>query len=119
MSGTRPDLPPDGGIPHAGIRPAPKLASAALALAALAWLLLALGLVYARFVVTEPPPNVVITFSDKGLARLFVELLSFGIGGLGLLLAVLAFALGARSRSLAFAALGSLGICIVCVTLLM
>ena len=99
--------------------PAPKLVSAAIAVAALAWLLLALGLIYARFVVTEPPPNVVITFSDKGLARLFIELLSFGIGGLGLLLAVTAFALGARNRALAFAALGSAVICIVCFTLLM
>jgi hypothetical protein len=93
--------------------------SVAIALAALAWLLLALGLMYARFVVTEPPPNVVITFSDKGLTRLFAELLSLGIGGLGFLLAVMAFALGARNRAFAFAALGSAAICIVCVTLLM
>lgn len=98
---------------------APKLVFAAIALAVLAWLLLALGLMYARFVVTEPPPNVVITFSDKGLTRLFAELLSLGIGGLGFLLAVTAFALGARNRALAFAALGSAAICIVCVTLLM
>lgn len=95
------------------------MVSAAIALAALAWLLLSLGLIYARFVVTEPPPNVVITFSDKGLARLFVELSSLGIGGLGLLLAVMAFALGARNLALACAALGSAAICIVCFTLLM
>ena len=95
------------------------MVSAAIALAALAWLLLSLGLIYARFVVTEPPPNVVITFSDKGLARLFVELSSLGVGGLGFLLAVMAFALGARSRSLTLAALGSAAICIVCFTLLM
>jgi hypothetical protein len=118
MSDVRPDASPDAGAPHTGIRPAP-LVSAAFALATLAWLLLALGLVYARFIVTEPPPNVVITFSDKGLARLFVELLCLGIGGLGLLIAATAFALGARNRTLAFAAVGSVAICIVCVTLLM
>jgi len=95
------------------------MVSAAIALAALAWLLLSLGLIYARFVVTEPPPNVVITFSDKGLARLFVELSSLGVGGLGFLLAVMAFALGARNLALACAALGSAAICIVCFTLLM
>jgi hypothetical protein len=53
--------------------------SVAIALAILAWLLLLLGLVYARFFVTDPPPNVVITFSDKGLTRLFAELLSLGV----------------------------------------
>jgi len=100
-------------------RPAPKVTSAAIALAILAWLLLSFGLIYARFVVTEPPPNVVITFSDKGLTRLFVELISLGIGGLGFLLAVVAFARGARNRALTFATMGSATICVVCIALLM
>lgn len=94
-------------------------AYAAIVLAIISWLLFSLGLLYARFVVTEPPPNVVITFSDKGLTRLFVELLCLGIGSLGFLLAVIAFALGARSRALTLAALVNAAICIVCVTLLM
>ena len=101
------------------VRQTPKIVSAAIALAILAWLLLLLGLLYAKFVVVEPPPNVVITFSDKGLTRLFVELVSFGIGSLGLLLAVVAFAWTARDRALAFAALGNVSICVVCVALLM
>jgi hypothetical protein len=84
-----------------------------------AWVFLACGLVYARFVVVEPPPNVVITFSDKGLARLFVELVTFGIGSLGFLLAVVAFARGAGNRAVAFAAAGSATVCVVCVALLM
>jgi hypothetical protein len=74
---------------------------------------------YARFVVTEPPPNVVITFSDKGLTRLFVELISQGTGALGVFLAVVAFARGARTRALTLAAFGSVAICIVCGALLM
>lgn len=67
-----------------------RIVSVATALAIVAWLLLLLGFVYARFFVTEPAPNVVITFSNKGLTRLFAELLSLGIGCLGLLLAVIA-----------------------------
>ena len=99
--------------------PAPKTVFAAIALTTLGWLFLSLGLMYARFVVTEPPPNVVITFSDKGLARLFVELISLGVGGLGLFFALVAFARGARNRRLALATVGSLSICVVCVALIM
>ena len=95
-----------------------RIVSAGVALAILAWLLLLLGLFYARFVVTEPAPNVVITFSDKGLTRLFVELVSLGFGCLGLLLAAVAFARSARSRALGFAALGNASICAVCIALL-
>ena len=98
---------------------APKVVFVATSLAILAWVYLLLGLAYAKFVVTEPPPNVVITFSDKGLARLFTELGSLGIGCLGLLAAVVAFALAARSRALAFAAIGNASICAVCIALLM
>ena len=64
----------------------PKIVSAAIALAALAWLLLLGGLIYANFVVVDLPPNVVISFSDKGLTRLLVELSSLAVGCLGLLL---------------------------------
>jgi len=99
--------------------PSPKIAVAAIALTILSWALLSIGLLYTRFFVTEPPPNVVITFSNKGLTRLFVELISLGIGSLGLLVAVVAFARGARNRALACAAVGSAAICVVCVTLLM
>ena len=99
--------------------PLPKIAVAAIALTTLAWVFLSIGLLYARFFVNEPPPNVVITFSNKGLTRLFVELISLGIGSLGLLVAVVGFARGARSRALTFAAVGSAAICLVCVTLLM
>ena len=95
------------------------LPSQQIALAILAWLLLLLGLVYAKFFVTEPPPNVVITFSDKGLTRLFVELVSLGIGCLGLVLAAVAFAWTARDRRLALAAMGNAAVCAVCVALLM
>jgi hypothetical protein len=96
-----------------------KIVSAATAAAALAWLLLLLGLVYARFFVTEPPPNVVVTFSDKGLTRLFTELISLGVGCLGLVLAlVLAFTRAARSRLLALAVVGNLAVCAVCIALL-
>ena len=77
-----------------------KIVSVATALAILAWLVLLLGLVYAKFLVTEPSPNVVITFSDKGLTRLFAEVLSLGIGCLGLVLSVVAFAWSARDRRL-------------------
>ena len=101
------------------ISPTPKIVFAAITLAILAWLLLSLGLMYAKFVVTDAPPNVVITFSEKGLTRLFIELICLGIGGLGLLLAVVAFARGARNRALTLAALGSASICVVCVALLM
>ena len=85
----------------------------------LAWLLLLLGLVYAKFFVTEPPPNVVITFSDKGLTRLFAEVLSLGIGCLGLVLTVVAFAWTVRDRRLALAAISNAAVCAVCVALLM
>jgi hypothetical protein len=74
---------------------------------------------YARFIVTEPPPNVVITFSEKGLTRLFAEPLSFGLGGIGLLLVCIAPVLGARSRMLALAAAAHPFVCIVCIALLM
>ena len=101
------------------INPTPKIVSASVAFAILAWLLLLLGLMYARFVVTEPPPNVVITFSHKGLTRLFAELISLGIGGLGGFLAGIAFARGARNGTLTLAALGNVSICVVCAALLM
>jgi anti-sigma-K factor RskA len=96
-----------------------KIVSVAIALATLAWLLLVLGLVYARFFVTEPPPNVVITFSDKGLTRMFAELLSLGIGSLGLVLAVFALAGPRRDWRVALAALSNAAVCAVCVALLM
>ena len=97
-----------------------KIVSAAIALAVLAWLWLLLGLMYAKFFVTEPPPNVVITFSDKGLTRLFAELISLGIGFLGLVLAlVVALARAARSRLLALAVVSNVAVCAVCVALLM
>lgn len=97
----------------------PRVVSAAIALAILAWLSLLLGLVYARYFVTEPPPNVVITFSDKGLTRLFAELLSLGIGCLGLVLAVVAFVWIPRDRRLGLAAISNAAVCVVCVALLM
>ena len=96
-----------------------KIVPAALALALLAWLFLLFGLLYAKFVVSEPPPNVVITFSDKGLTRLFVELVSLGLGCLGLILVVVAFVGVERNRALALAGLGSASVCAVCVALLM
>ena len=77
-----------------------KIVSVALAVAILAWLLLLLGLVYAKYFVTDPPPNVVITFSDKGLTRLFAEALSLGIGCLGLVLTIVAFAWAVRTGAL-------------------
>jgi hypothetical protein len=101
------------------INPTPKIVSASVAFAVLAWLLLLLGLMYARFVVIEPPPNVVITFSHKGLARLFTEVIGLGIGGLGVFLSGIAFARGARSRALTLAGLSNVSICIVCAALLM
>ncbi len=97
-----------------------KIVFASIAIAVLAWLLLLLGLIYAKFFVTEPPPNVVITFSDKGLTRLFVELFSLAMGCVGLVLAVVAaFARAARNRRLALAALSNGVVCAVCVALLM
>ena len=96
-----------------------KIVFAAIALAVLAWVLLAVGLVYAGFFVTDPPPNVVITFSNKGLTRLFVEVLSLGIGCLGLVLALVGFVRPARDRRLAFAAMSNAAVCAVCVALLM
>jgi len=101
------------------INPTPKIVSVSVAFAIVAWLLLLLGLMYASFVVTEPPPNVVTTFSHKGLTRLFAELISLGTGGLGVFLAGVAFARGARSRALTLAGLSNVSICIVCAALLM
>jgi len=98
----------------------PKVVSAAIALTAVAWLWLLLGLAYAMFFVVEPAPNVVITFSDKDLTRLFAELISLGLGVLGLVLAlVVAFARAARSRLLALAVVSNVAVCVVCVALLM
>jgi uncharacterized membrane protein len=97
----------------------PKVVPVAIGLAIMAWLLLLLGLVYATFFVTDPPPNVVITFSSKGLTRLFTELLSLGTGFLGFVLAVVAFAWTTRDRRLAFAAMSNAIVCAVCVALLM
>ena len=101
------------------VKASSKLAFVALAVAILAWLSLLLGLVYAKFFVTDPPPNVVITFSDKGLTRLFAEALSLGIGCLGLVLTVVAFAWAVRDRRLALAAISNAAVCAVCVALLM
>lgn len=97
----------------------PKVVSVAIALAVIAWLLLLLRLVVARYFVTEPPPNVVITFSDKRFTRLVAELLSLGIGCLGLALAVVAFVWTVRDRRLALAAMSNAAVCAVCVALLM
>jgi hypothetical protein len=96
-----------------------RIVSVATALAIVAWLLLLLSFVYAKFFVTEPAPNVVITFSNKGLTRLFAELLSLGIGCLGLLLAVIALARPGRDWRLAVAAVSNAAVCAVCVALLM
>ena len=101
------------------VRVTSRIVSAATVLAIVAWLLLLLGFVYARFFVTEPAPNVVITFSNKGLTRLFAELLSLGIGCLGLLLAVIALARPARDWRLALAAVSNAAVCAVCLALLM
>jgi hypothetical protein len=101
------------------MRLASRIVSAALAFATIAWLVLLLGLLYAKFVVSEPQPNVVITFSNKGLTKLFVELVSFGLGFLGLILAVVAFVAAARTRALALAGFGAASVCAVCVALLM
>jgi hypothetical protein len=98
----------------------PKVLSTAVTVAALAWLWLLLGLMYARFFVTEPPPNVVVTFSDKGLARLFAELISLGIGCVGLVLAlVLTCVRAARGRLLALVVVSNVAVCAVCIALLM
>lgn len=99
--------------------PGPRFVAAAVALATLAWIVLAFGLIYAGFIVTEAPPNVVISFSSKGLTRLFVELLSLGLGATGFLVAIMGFARGARHRAIVFAAGGSAAVCIVCLALLM
>jgi hypothetical protein len=95
-----------------------KMVRAAIALAILAWLFLALGLMYAKIFVAEPPPNVVITFSDKGLTRLLIELVSLGIGCLGLLLAIIGYARSERGRALGFAVVGNASVCALCVSLL-
>ena len=107
------------GVPSGNRDKTSKVVSVAIALGIAAWLLLLLGLAYAKFFVTEPPPNVVITFSDKGLTRLFAELLSLGIGCLGLVLAVVAFVWAARDRRLALAAISNAAVCAVCLALLM
>jgi uncharacterized membrane protein len=99
--------------------PTSKIVSAAVVLAILAWLLLLLGLIYARFFVTEPPPNVVITFSHKGLTRLFAELMSLGLGFLGLVLSIAAFARAAGDRRLVLATVSNAAVCAACVALLM
>ena len=97
-----------------------KITSATIAASALAWLGLLLGLILAKFFVSEPPPNVVITFSDKGLTRLFAELISLGIGCLGLAIAlVLTFFRAAHSRLLAFAVVSNVGVCAACIALLL
>jgi hypothetical protein len=96
----------------------PKILSAAVVFAILAWLVLLLGLLYAKFYVTEPPPSPVMTFSDKGLTRLFAELLGFALGCLGFLLSAIAFALNARNRALAYAVIGNAAVCAVCFALL-
>jgi uncharacterized membrane protein len=101
------------------VRATSKITSVALAIAIVAWLLLLLGLVHAKYFVTDPPPNVVITFSDEGLTRLFAEVLSLGIGCLGLVLTVVAFAWFVRDRRLALAAISNAAVCAVCVALLM
>ena len=101
------------------MRIASRIVSAALAFVLLAWLVLLLGLLYAKFVVSEPLPNVVITFSNKGLTRLFVELVSLGLGFLGLILAGVAFVGAARNRALALAGFGAASVCAVCIALLM
>jgi hypothetical protein len=98
--------------------PMPKLVSATLGLALVAWLVLAFGLACAAFVVTDPPPNVAITFSDRGLTRLATELASLGVGALGLLVAVVAFAGGARGRALVVGTLGNVAVGVACVVLL-
>jgi len=101
------------------VRAKSKITSIALAIGLFAWVLLLLGILYAAFFVTEPPPNPVITFSARGLTRLLTELLSLGIGCLGLLLTVVAFILAARNRALALAAVANAAVCAVCVALLM
>jgi len=90
-----------------------------MVLAALAWLHLLLGLVYAHFFVAPSPPNPVIVFSAKGLTSLLVELGSLAMGCLGLLLAAIAYALTARGRALGLAAFGNATVCAACIALLM
>jgi hypothetical protein len=95
-----------------------RIPHVAIAVAAVASLWPVLGLVYAKFFVAEPPPNVVITFSDKGLTRIFAELVSLGIGFLGLALAlVVAFDQAVRSRLRALAVVSNVAVCAVCVAL--
>jgi hypothetical protein len=95
-----------------------RIASLAIAVAVVAWLFLLIGLVYARFVVPESLPNPVIVFSSKGLTGLLVELVSFAIGRLGLLLVLIAFITVARTRALAVAAVANASLCVVCAVLL-
>lgn len=101
-------------------RAAHWLVYAAVALAVAAWLFLLFGLVYAKFFVPESPPNPVIVFSAPGLTGLLVELASFAIGSLGLLLVVVAsFVPTLRDRMLAFAAIANASVCAVCATTLL
>ena len=101
-------------------RARPTLGFISVVLAASACLLLVLGLTYANLFVTDPPPNVVITLSHKGLSRLFVELISLGIAGVGLVLALGAAAVikTARNRLLMLATIANAAVCVVCVVLL-
>lgn len=96
-----------------------KIVYSAIVLGVLAWLYLLLGLVYANFFVPESPPNPVIVFSAKGLTALLVELVSFGIGCLGLALVAIAFVRAARTRALAFAAVANASVCAVCAALVL
>lgn len=93
---------------------------ASIAVAVVAWLFLLLGLVYARFLLPDSLPNPVIVFSAQGLTAVLVELASFGIGCLGLLLVIIAFFMPAtRNRTLAFAAIANASVCAVCAASLM
>jgi hypothetical protein len=52
------------------------------------------------------------------LTGLLVELVSFAIGRLGLLLVLIAFITVARTRALAVAAVANASLCVVCAVLL-
>jgi len=96
-----------------------KIASTAVVVAAFASLCLLVGLAYAKFLVSEPPPNVVITFSNKAFTRLSVELISLGMGGIGLVLALVSsFTRPGRGRLLALAVVSNVAICALCIVLL-
>jgi hypothetical protein len=95
-----------------------KLASAATALAIIAWLVLAAGLLYARFGIADTPPSFLILPSSKGVAAILVELASLGIGCLGVALALLAFMIKGRNRTIAIAAIANVAVCVLSVALL-